>query len=250
MHFDSRAILAAGAFAAVALLPNLASGEETLPVVTYTPIDLGACADARPSGFRGTSAILACSCPAGPASGSVWGTDIYTDDSAICAAARHRGVIGSRGGTVTLEILAGRQSYFGSIRNGVDSGDYGSWSGSYRFVAVGGEGAAAVAEAAVEAATTDGGTCDSAATWRGRASRLTCTCPANANNSRSVWGTDTYTDDSYICKAALHAGVLTRNGGRVTIELLAGRSSYKGSNRNGVSTSDYGSWGGSFRFVQ
>ena len=71
----------------------------------------------------------------GTLTGSVWGTDIYTDDSALACAAVHAGVVLS-GETkvVTVRILAGQTSYQGSVRNGVTSSSYGSWSGSYSFV--------------------------------------------------------------------------------------------------------------------
>jgi hypothetical protein len=63
------------------------------------------------------------------------------------------------------------------------------------------------------------------------------------------WGTDIYTDDSPVCPAAVHAGRITGAGGTVTIEVRPGQSSYRGSTRNGVTTNDYGQWGGSFIFT-
>jgi hypothetical protein len=73
-------------------------------------------------------------CPPNGSAGSVWGTDTYTDDSSICTAAVHYGLIGfAGGGSVTIEISPGLDSYSGSDRNGVSSSDYGSWSGSYFF---------------------------------------------------------------------------------------------------------------------
>ncbi len=73
-------------------------------------------------------------CPSG-SGGSVWGTDIYTDDSSICNAALHAGLINSgSGGTVTIEIRPGQQSYTGSSRNGVGSASYAAWYGSYVFI--------------------------------------------------------------------------------------------------------------------
>jgi hypothetical protein len=73
--------------------------------------------------------------PQGAATSSVWGTDIYTDDSAICPAAVHAGVITfSTGGAVYIEIRPGQASYAGSQRNGVISSNYGGWSGSFVFV--------------------------------------------------------------------------------------------------------------------
>ena len=71
-------------------------------------------------------------------------------------------------------------------------------------------------------------------------------CPSSGKES-SVWGTDTYTLDSSICNAAVHAGKLTmESGGPVTIELRPGESAYKGSTRNGIKTNDYEKYGSSF----
>ena len=75
------------------------------------------------------------SCPAGGTAGSLWGTGTYTDDSSICTAAVHAGLISlASGGTVTIEIRAGQQSYQGSNQNGVTSASYAAWSGSFGFV--------------------------------------------------------------------------------------------------------------------
>lgn len=75
------------------------------------------------------------SCPGGGTASSVWGTDIYTDDSSICTAAVHAGLINFQsGGTVTIEIRAGQQSYPASARYGVTSREYAAWPGSFVFV--------------------------------------------------------------------------------------------------------------------
>lgn len=68
--------------------------------------------------------------------------------------------------------------------------------------------------------------------------------------SERFWGTGIYTDDSRICLAALHAGAITRDGGVVTIEIMAGQSSYSGSTRNGVTSENWGEYAGSYKFVQ
>lgn len=77
--------------------------------------------------------------------------------------------------------------------------------------------------------------------------RVTYVCPG-PGSARTVWGTDLYTDDSSVCTAGVHAGRLTLGGGSVTIELRPGASGYVGSARNGVTSSNYGSWSGSFVF--
>ena len=66
--------------------------------------------------------------------GSVWGSDVYTDDSSVCGAAMHAGAIGKAGGLVMIEILPGRESYEASARNGVTSSPYGPWAGSFSIV--------------------------------------------------------------------------------------------------------------------
>jgi len=74
--------------------------------------------------------------------------------------------------------------------------------------------------------------------------QLSYFCPPNG------WGTDVYSDDSSVCTAAVHAGAITFNGGVVRIVVQAGQTQYVGSERNGVTTSSYGTWGRSFTFVQ
>lgn len=80
--------------------------------------------------------------------------------------------------------------------------------------------------------------------------RYSCNCPSGGGFA-SVWGSDIYTDDSSICLAAVHAGLITpQAGGTVVIELRPGQQSYTGSTRNGVSTKNYGNWERSFVFVR
>ena len=71
----------------------------------------------------------------GTPNGSVWGNDIYTDDSIIATAAVHAGVVkvGEKA-TVTIRILPGLDRYEGTERNGVTSSSYMSWHSSYEFV--------------------------------------------------------------------------------------------------------------------
>lgn len=74
-------------------------------------------------------------CPPGGPPNSVWGTDTYTDDSSVCSAAVHVGLITVEdGGDVVIEIRPGEDSYTGTERNGIGSGDWGNWSGSFEFV--------------------------------------------------------------------------------------------------------------------
>ena len=69
--------------------------------------------------------------------GTVWGTDLYTDDSALAAVAVHAGLVADgQKGVVKVTIAPGADAYQGSDRNGVASIDYAEWGGSYRIEAV------------------------------------------------------------------------------------------------------------------
>ena len=75
-------------------------------------------------------------------------------------------------------------------------------------------------------------------------------CPPDGEAAR-VWGTDVYTDDSSLCTAAVHAGLITvDDGGAILVELAPGEESYEGSTANGITTESYGPWSGSFVFPE
>lgn len=104
-----------------------------LTVSQATPIAWNVSAETL--GLRGRNRdLFNLDCLPGGQFHNVWGTDVYTDDSSICTAAVHAGQINqTQGGIVTIGILPGRPSYYGSTRNGVTSMDYNSWPGSYSF---------------------------------------------------------------------------------------------------------------------
>ena len=82
---------------------------------------------------------------------------------------------------------------------------------------------------------------------RGETGRFAYVCPPNLDGPvGSVWGSDTYTDDSSTCWAAVHAGAISRGGGRVVIEMREGQSRYRGTDWNGVVSRDWGAWEGGF----
>ncbi len=77
---------------------------------------------------------------------------------------------------------------------------------------------------------------------------ITCACSAEQTGGGSVWGTDRYTADSSICRAAVHAGVLPTAGGTVEVYAFGGCAKFAGSSRNGVSSADWSGYGASFAF--
>jgi hypothetical protein len=172
-------------------------------------------------------------CPPRGQVADVWGTGDYTDDSTVCGAAVHAGAITpAAGGAVTIVIAPGRSAYSGSSKNGVTSQSFGQFYGSFTI-----------------ASSSDIGRVDWSTAAHGLSGRLTVECPANGT-MQQVWGTDTYTDDSSICTAAAHAGLITTaSGGRVTLEPVGAQQTFAGSARNGVQTRDYGEWPAAFRFA-
>lgn len=187
--------------------------------------------------FAGSDEVLRCACPAAlTGQGSVWGSDTYTADSAVCRAALHAGAVTQRGGEVTVRMLDGEPRYLGTTRRGVQSQNFGAYRASFRFDGV------AAAAGPTECPR------DMSA-FAGSDEVLRCVCPALAVAAAgSVWGTDAYTADSAVCRAALHAGAVTRRGGDVTLRMLDGLPRYVGTTRNGVQTQNFGAYRASFRF--
>lgn len=213
---------------------------EALSVNPQQTITWGTLADSL-EGQNGQHFALVC--PGnGTLSNRVWGTDVYTDDSSICTAAVHAGIITrAAGGVVVIEFRPGLGSYSASTRNGVTSKSYGSWRRSFAFVGGQSGGERIYVTWGSQADSLNGG----------NGQRFTLVCPANGTLSSRVWGTDLYTNDSSVCTAAVHAGLINRAaGGVVTIELRPGAASYQGSARNGVTSRAYGSWSGSFVFIR
>ena len=94
-----------------------------------------------------------------------------------------------------------------------------------------------------------------AAAWTADATMLPIGAIATFNCSAlgafdTVYGTDYYTADSSICTAGVHSSLITQAaGGEVTIQVVEGRSQYLGSTRNSVTTTNWGMYDKSFRFV-
>jgi hypothetical protein len=184
-------------------------------------------------------------CPPGGELGTVYGTGTYTNDSSVCSAAVHDGKLKREtGGQVVIEIRPGESSYKGSDQNGVTSADYEAWPASFIV--------ASVAPFAGTEKPQTGGT-----GWNVKATALrglngqqfVFACPP-AGTQGSLYGTETYTDDSSPCSAAVHVGKITlARGGRVIIEIKPGQTSYKGGSANGLNSSEYGEYDGSFSVV-
>jgi hypothetical protein len=189
--------------------------------------------------------------PANAEEGRVWGTDVYTDDSSVCVAALHSGLVTrERGGSVQIAFLPGSSQYQGTIRNTVTSANFGSFGGSFSFVSGPAPGLVAVPVAQTpQGPNQPDPWAKTARELRGQLEQAhTMHCPPG-DTLHNVWGTDVYTDDSSICSAAVHAGriSLTR-GGTVEFFMHGPVPLFRGSAQNGVTSSNYGRFDGSFVF--
>ena len=179
----------------------------------------------------------------GSNSGSIYGTDIYTDDSDLSTAAVHAGLlkVGEKG-VVKVTILPGQASHSSSTRHGITSSPWSAYPGSYKVEPIPGGSRAA---ASFSKTLPDPGSMWSYEKHVGQSFEFQVT---GSTSGGSIWGTGTYTGDSQLPVAAVHAGVL-RDGesGVVKVTILAGDSRYLGSSRNGISSYDYGTYPFSYR---
>lgn len=208
------------------LWSGVASAQDALPACgTY------------PSG----AASYACTCQSGFFAGGVWGTNIYSTDSNVCAAAQHAGAITAAGGNVLAVAAPGQAEYAATTQNGIASQHWGKLDSSFMFVNPQMLlGATGTKEAPAEACT---------ALAIGE-ERTTCSCAAGSGAMGGVWGSGPYTADSTICAAAKHAGVIGANGGVVTAIRGPGVPVYRGSVANGVTSLDWESFDSSLMFDQ
>ena len=240
---------------------RIESGTANLPLIAnnleITPISW----ETNAAGFQGEEGrTYRFRCPANGTVKTIYGSDVYTDDSSICTAAVHAGIISiKRGGAVAIEIRRGRETYGSTTRHGIKSNTYGHWGRSFVFVS---------SDSTQEAGNRggDNSRTDPIDSDREESSNVTpiawntnaagfkgeegqsyrFRCPSDGTVG-TIYGSDVYTDDSSICTAAVHAGIIsTERGGKVEIEIRPGRSIYGSTTRHGIKSNTYGHWGRSF----
>jgi hypothetical protein len=72
---------------------------------------------------------------------------------------------------------------------------------------------------------------------------LTVRVEVTGSSSGGIWGTDTYSDDSDIATAAVHAGLLKEGErGLLDVKMVPAPEVFTGSTRHGVTSNRYSSW--------
>ena len=205
---------------AVASTLSMSAGQS--PAVPAQQVTLAAQAQTNVAAFRDQPGRrLTFVCPAHVnINQDIYGTDDYTDTSPVCAAAAHAGVFTPGTSTAVTIVMQGeKQSFTASTRNSVRSLAYGPWSGTYSFVRDGQPGQidwnTTITQVAADYLTP-----------------ITLVCPAAGQSDRGeIWGTDVYPDDSAICVAGVHAGVITTGGGTLTLTRVAKQASFPSTTR-------------------
>ena len=171
--------------------------------------------------------------------GTVYGTDVYPSNNSICLAAMHAGKITQDGGVVTVQLNPGASEYKGSKRNGVETSSLPATPRSIVFV----DGANAAAADQERQSHIPRIKWDTKFTATGFAhrhligQRFTFKCPSAPSRMkpRRIVGTDKYAFHSIVCRAAVHAGKITKDGGMVSVQIdPAHKGKLVGSIRNGV----------------
>jgi len=203
------------------------------------PTDYGSFPENAPS--------LTCGCPAAAVkAGSVRGANPYYYQSSVCRAALHAGAIGAEGGQIVVQPE--KSAFFPAVsRNGVEAGSWGAGMG-FRVVVAGAPAAptspaAAGAAGAGAPAQTVGMTLDICPSDYGSfpedAPPLTCGCPAAAVKAGNVRGANPYYYQSSVCRAALHAGAIGAEGGKIVVKPEKA-AFFPAVARNGVAADSWG----------
>lgn len=206
------------------------------PAMAQAPVAL-ACDQPATNVGGDPGTFVVATCPSGCNSGAVWGTGVYSDDSHICVAAVHAGVLTTAGGTLVVSIQPGQPEYPASTSNGITSLHWTSWGRSFSV--------AQYVDASSGSATVD---CTATASGLAVAtgSSVMVTCPAGCASQGSVWGAGPYSDDSFVCQAAIHAGAISDAGGAFQLTMVPGQQQYTASTQNGVTSQPWGEWGRGF----
>ena len=64
-----------------------------------------------------------------------------------------------------------------------------------------------------------------------------------------IWGTNVYTSNSGICSTAVHSGMISEEGGLISLEILEGQEFYTGSKKNKVKSEDHITTSLSYTFI-
>ncbi|CBZ50802.1 hypothetical protein NCLIV_038770 [Neospora caninum Liverpool] len=211
---------------------------------TNAPIQLK-CEDTllRPefSGATGHKLLVSCPADCAHSPGPLHGCQIYSADSSICKAALHMGAIQRHGGEAVVTLHDGMSSYTAS-------------RGHYGVLSIATSSPQVLSFSVTSAPQYRALTCADNGSFvlkLGVGERELVICPphCSAASNRAVYGAGLYSPISAVCRAAIHAGALTDEGGEVVIEAGPPHEAFVGSESFGITSQKSGSYLRSFAFV-
>ena len=187
-------------------------------------------------------------CPAAPPSMKVGDADkdaVYPITHSICSAGLQSGSIDTKGGLVTVQVNPVGAVHAGSVGKGK----------ALSISVVGATGTETLNQIYREHIQQV--KWDTKFTKTGVAykqligQRFSFHCPKAPSNltKRRVVGTDLYAFKSIICRAAVHAGKITTDGGLVTVQMNPSAKKLEGSTQNGIETKNGSSGLSALSFV-
>jgi outer membrane protein OmpA-like peptidoglycan-associated protein len=194
--------------------------------------------------FPEDAPAMTCGCSAGAVKeGNVRGANPYYYQSSLCRAALHAGAIGEGGGQITVKPE--KSAFFPAVaKNGVEADSWGEGMG-FRIEVVGGAQPAQQGQAAVQAPADQKSAmrldvCPSDyGGFPEDAPALTCGCSADAAGQGNLRGANPYYYQSALCRAGVHAGAITADGGQILVEPAA-QPFFPAVTRNGVESDSWG----------
>ncbi|MEM1413321.1 MAG: LCCL domain-containing protein [Myxococcota bacterium] len=200
--------------------------------------------------FRDLPAALV-RCPTDCTGQAVYGSDVYDLSSSLCAALLHAGAIAPDRPLAYVERVPAPRANPGSEANGITSRSQRGREHVILARAVGADGSFAAPRR--EPPDQDGGrlTCsDGLGSVRMEPGEtVTLTCPENCLSGGGLWGSNPYTADSVICRAAIHAGAIGPGGGTVRVRRGSGAEGYEASEAHGTTSWAYRATGSSLEIV-
>jgi hypothetical protein len=136
----------------------------------------------------------------------------------MCLAALHSGHITKEGGLFIVKKGGPLDAYVGSVKNGVSTQSYGSFD---HMLILPSELDIKLTFSSNQCGPRIG------------------VCKGKANNcieKGDVWGENPYVRESNLCKAGLHSGIISENGGIFMVEESGTNGGYIGSNKNSISS--------------
>lgn len=190
-------------------------------------------------------------CPTDCRSQVVYGSGVYDLSSSLCAALTHAGVVRPGQALAYVERVAAPRAFRGTAQHGISSRSHRGRVHAILGRSVDDDGR--FTGARPEPPNLDEGwlRCgDNLSSVRlDPGETVVVHCPPECTTGGGLWGSNPYTADSSVCRAAVHAGAIGVEGGAARIRRGPGAESYEASQRNGTSSWAYGATGASLEIV-